>query len=112
MDTGALWLGFPRAKISISSEFSLTLSTREKTQILRLFLDRGSPSLSWVAEILCPELAPSELNTLIGGPFWFPLLVCSPAARSMFVFVDVLREEKNGIQGPGRRVHWGPSARS
>lgn len=81
VDTGALWLGFPRAKISISSEFSLTLSTHEKTQILRLFLDRGLPHFPGSLRILCPELAPSELNTLIGGfPSGFPLLVRSPAA--------------------------------
>lgn len=77
VDTGALWLGFPRAKISISSEFSLTLSTDEKTQILTLFLDRGSPSLSWVTEILCPELSPFRTK----HADWRTLLVPTACAQ-------------------------------
>ena len=113
VETGALWLGFPRAKINISSAFSLTLSTHEKTQILSLFLGRGSPSLSWVAEILCPELVPFRTKHTDWRSLLVPTACAQPCSLTYVCLCGCAKGRKKWDSGSWETgVHWGPSARS
>ena len=113
VDTLALWLSFRRTKISISSAFSLTLSTHEKTQILSLFLGRGSPSLYWVAEILRPELVPFRTKHSDSRSLLVPTACAQPCSLKYVCLCGCAKGRKKWDLGSRETgVHWGPSARS